>query len=306
MAKVTKKVQAQDVEPTDEEVAAAEEEIEELQRQAQQLRDLRQAAATGDHKLVFNKLGVKVSPQVPQQQPQQQPQQPQQTQQQPALEATPQGMQGNQLEDGQWQQINSAFSQQAKQINQLTQLLQKSTQEIGILRAEQQQTQLKNAMGLEIERLMADGEMPFLEGVDKAEVLDGVIRKLEAFKNTYGYETTIAQVLSEMDKSYEKVFVKFSDKYADEGDDDEQEQEGQEAAGEGAEEEPKEGEVAPQGDEQDYEFTEDDTQDGGEGKVKILDPQDEDAKDRLVDGLLEKHMKATAGRGSDNAPLNVQ
>lgn len=295
MAKVTKKVRVDDQEPTDEEVQEAQNQIAELQRMAQQLHDLKQAAATGDHKLVFSKLGVKVSPSAPQvQQPQQQvPQQVQQQQQ--VLRATPNSMQEGQIDDGQWSQINSAFAQQANQIKQLTQVLEKSSQEIQILRAEQQQSQLKNAMSLEIDRLMEGGELPFLEAVDKAEVLDGVIRKLDGFKNTYGYETTIGQVLSEMNNSYERIFDKFTDTHA--GDDDGYEEgDDRQAQGEdqaGDDEGDQQAATAPKGDEQDFDFVDDDTQGGdGEKTAKILDPQDEEAKDKLVDGLLEKHMQA--------------
>ena len=301
--KVSKKVdQQQDDDVTPEELERAQMEIAELTKAAQQLRDLKQAAASGDHKLVFSKLGVRVAPSAPQAQPPAQPQpaqnqQGQQPGQAPQLGATPQGA-GEQLDQSQWQQINAAFSQQNKVLQDTVQALNATKQELSIIKAEQQQTQLKNAMSLEIDQLIKDGDLPFLDHVDKSELLESVVSRLKSFQDTYGYQTTVGQVLSEINKKYENVFDKFVDKHHDVEDDEGENEDGevQQASDEGEDESQKADSKIPE-DEQDYEFTDEGTQADGDKKpvVKLVDPGDEDAKNDLIDGLLDKHMTAKYG-----------
>ena len=290
-----KVVQSQEAEPTEEEVNEAQARIEALEKKSHQLESLLAAAAQGDHKLVLSKLGVKVAPTAPQPAPQ--PQSAPQPQPAPqALAATPQGVQ-SQLDDSQWSQVNQAFAAQNKQIQDLTGALQSAVQEVGILKAEQQSFQLKNAMSVEIKRLIEGGDLPFVEHMDQNKVLSEVMNGLSSFKKTFGYETTIGQVLSEMNAQMKGVFDKYADKMEEQygSEDDEASNEGEEKEGQVAAEESDEQEKEVPDEERDYEFQEGTPQERGkpgEGTVKLLDPGDEEAKDKLVDDLLEKHLQA--------------
>lgn len=282
--------------------------IKDLEKKSQQFDDLKTAAGRGDHKEVFSRLGVRVQPtaapaaKAPQRDtgwtPQQQQQQQQQFQQDPQLppnvqQQSQQGGVGGPLDDETLQKVNSAFTTQQQMIGELRSQLQQFQQEVSMMRAESQNAQLRQELGRSVRSIIQQqGSESFLAHLDPDEVTDKVVRRLESFKKNYGMDTTVDEVLKQMNNEYKGVFDKFVEAN-DNGEYDDEEYEG--------DEEGQEAEGDDEGDEdvEDVQLPNEDI--GSESDrpaPKIIDPYDEDRltaeTDAAIDAVASRQQGAQA------------
>ena len=284
---VSKRVQ-QDDDVSEEELDELQDYIHSLEKKAQQFEDLSSAASRGDHKLVFNKLGVSIKPladkaqqpdagRVPQpiqeQEQQEMFQKPQPQQQGDGSLETPQ------FTTDQWQKINAVMGRQNQVINALSQKLQQSELQIGIIKAEAEGQRLQNDLSRQVSSILNSEDGGFLKHRDPQAVTREVMARLESFRNTYGQDTTVDQVIKEMNNEYQDVFDKHVDEIPDE------ELEGYEEEGE----EEDDGQQYPDEDEE-VQLASEATEDGDEDKPKprIIDLNDEDAMVKETDAAIDE------------------
>lgn len=277
---------------SDEQVDRAMEQIEALQRKAQQFDDLQSAANRGDHKMVFNKLGVAIKPssgdgghtKVPHEPAQQPPQTQGQQQSQQFGQQNNQGLETPHFDTDQWQKINAAFQQRDKLLMEMKHKLDQSETQLNIMKAEAENTRLQGALHRRVSSILQSEEGGFLKHLDPEQVTEQVMRRLESFRQNHGVDTTVDEVIKNMNNEYRHVFDSYVDTIDDseEYDDEEEGQEGQKGDQEGEGKEEEEYHLAA-------DATEDDTKE--KTKLRVIDTSDEEAMVKETDAAIDQYLE---------------
>lgn len=299
MAKEKVRPQKDDDDVSPEELQDAMARIARLEKRSQQLEDLERAADSGDHKLVFSKLGVDVSPlkgdvdkrslAAPQPAPQPEPQYKEPPQRAPNVEPQP-------FDDDVVRQFKTALVAQSRQLQEMRDTIQAQKQDIQIARAELEHDRLQSRLSSRIGRAISSDEYKFLKHLDPSDVSKLVLDRINSFKNDFGQEISVERALKEIDNSYKEVYNKFTDEIPD----DEDEDEGQDYEDE---EEDDDGRAPEVKYDNDKEVVMDDEkgQDRGEmndrSKPRVIKGLTEEEKEKELEGLIDEHMEEKYGDG---------
>ena len=296
MKRQVKKVEEELSAEEEQEVSDLEAEILGLRKKAQQFDDLKSASERGDHKAVFNKLGVRIMERSQEQPETKAPQR----QEEPQNAAAPVDdfSVDEPTDNGELKKLRGIVQQQNQFLRQMAAKSQNIEQEMALMKQQSESTRLRSELGRTVRGLIENQEGSFLKHKDSDEVTEDVIHRLEKFKSRYGYDTTVDQVLSEMNNEYQNIFDKHVDSFPDDDDADGGQEEGKEEeqlAAKGQEPEAEE----------EFELAGESEETGEEErpKLKVIDPYDEDAMTKETDEAIDAVNEAEQLRAQKLASL---